>query len=66
MGLDPTCRLCDPYNEAANGGCGGIGPNHVESWTVNGSLSMKEAGFEEHVLGLTGRDISIANLSHQL
>lgn len=61
MGLDPTCRLCDPFNDAENAGCGGIGPNHVEIWTINGSLSMKEAGFDSKLVGLSGSDISFAN-----
>ena len=63
MGLDPTCRLCDPYNDAENGGCGGIGPNYVEKWTVNGTLSMKAAGFDAVLIGLSSSDISMANMA---
>jgi nitrate/nitrite transporter NarK len=63
MGLDPTCRLCDPFNDDESAGCGGIGPNYVETWTINGSLSMKEAGFDSELVGLSSSDISVANLA---
>ena len=61
MGLDPTCRLCAPYDEAPNGGCGGIGPNYAEIWAANGSLSMHAAGFDPSRIGMTDDEISIGN-----
>jgi hypothetical protein len=61
MAVDETCRLCAPYNEDPKGGCGGIGPNYVEVWAANGSLSMKAAGFDARKIGMTADEISIGN-----
>ena len=61
MAVDDTCRLCDHYSDLPNGGCGGMGPNYVDLWAVNGSLTMAQARFDPTKVGMMAGDISFGN-----